>query len=238
MASAYWRRAHGYDRMKFTKDFQADLATILAELDSGRPFAFNRFWDGELAILEERDIPTADGWSAVNVSDRFRERLRAALTYRDKDYYVGLGCPCCYRDEWERLMALAGREPDDPQVTFSTVFVNGNHGTFTASAAIKYESVGGDGDNWVNCRDVLLDTFIDQIERILKDSQNNKPFFLALGPAAKIVIHELWLRGIRRPLIDVGSALDSSGRSYHDPNHPNRQKICQWVPKTIDTNAT
>lgn len=228
-ATHLWRGAHGYDRMKFSHDFQQDLHTILAELDSGRPFAFNRFADGELAILEERDIPTADGWSAVNVSDKFRERLKAALTYRDKDYYVGLGCPCCNKDEWTRLMELAGREPDDPQVTFSTLFVNGNW-----DGVIKRLRMGPQAGslfspkiNMVNAGDDGLRISITTARKYLETA--TKPLFIAAGPATKIIIHELWSTGSRQvPLIDVGSAFDSSGRSYHNPNHPNRKKICQW----------
>lgn len=208
--------------MKFTHSFADDLSLLLAELDSGRPFAFNRFADGELAILEGRDIPTADGWSAVNVSDKFRERLKAALTYRDKDYYVGIGCPCCNRDEWQRLMKLAGREPDDPQVTTSNLFANGNWAT-SARSLTRFMSFRGNGINLVNDDIARIDSLCDSLEKACK-----APLMLACGPAAKIIIHTLWMRGVRIPLIDVGSALDSSGRSYHDPDHPNRKKICQW----------
>lgn len=219
--------------MNFIHDFQQDLRTILTELDSGRPFAFNRFADGELAILEERDIPTADGWSAVNVSGQFRERLRAALTYRDKDYYLGLGCPCCNRPEWERLMALAGRDPDDPQVTFSNVFVNGNYGNLPPYGSFHWFNPKA---NFVNADDHLLDDQIDAWHAWMHDpiNKSNVPLFVSAGPAGKIFIHEMWLRGMRRSIIDIGSAFDTSGRSYHDPNHPNRTKICQWSPKTID----
>lgn len=226
-ATHLWRGAHGYDRMRFQQDFQADLTTLLAELGSGRPFAFNRFWDGELAILEERDIQTADGWSAVNVSDKFRERLKAALTYRDKDYYVGLGCPCCYRDEWERLMELSGREPDDPQVTFSTLFVNGNCDQFRAASGKEVLLLAS--ENTVNISNDRLDELVSGVREWLTENRRGRPVFIGAGPAAKIIIHELWLAGPHRfPLIDIGSALDSSGRSYHDPNHPNRKKICRW----------
>jgi len=231
--------------MRFAHDFQADLAAILTELDSGRPFAFNRFADGELAILEERDIPTADGWSAVNVSDKFRDRLRAALQYRDKDYYVGIGCPCCNKDEWLRLMELAGREPDDPQVTFSNVFVNGNWDSCRRKLENEYTAAiwSGDGRNYVNSPMSDIDYMIDIIKNNTywygRELCGHKPLahMLAFGPATKIMIHELRLQGCQATLIDIGSVLDSSGRSYHDPNHPNRKKICQWSTKTIDNPA-
>lgn len=216
--------------MKFVHDFQKDLSALLSELDSGRPFAFNRFWDGELAILEGRDIPTADGWNSVNVTDEFRERLLAALRYRHPDYYVGIGCPCCNRDEWERLMKLAGREPDDPQVTFSTLFVNGNwdkcvdHFIAASHDAILVRPQG----NSVNVPNIDIATNIGVLRNQLRDS--NRPMYVAAGPATKIIIHTLWSTGsTRQPLIDIGSAFDRSGRGYHDPNHPNRKKICQWV---------
>jgi hypothetical protein len=231
----YWRRAHGYDRMKFTHDFQADLQSILAELDSGRPFAFNRFADGELAILEQRDIPTADGWSSVNVSDRFRERLLAALRYRHPDYYIGIGCPCCSRDEWKRLMALAGREPDDPQVTFSTVFVNGNYNTAIGSlSTVPFKMlINGDNFNQVNVNDDTLKQHAFGFCVALAEANRAKqPACFALGPAGKIFCAE-YHQSFRRGLVDVGSLFDLqnrgyASRSYHDPNHPNRKKICQW----------
>lgn len=224
--------------MKFTHDFQADLSTLLAELDSGRPFAFNRFADGELAILEGRDIPTADGWSS-KVDDRFRERLLAALRYRDDDYYLGLSCPCCAPDDFQKLLALAGRTADDPQVTTSNVFVNGNYDAWlrylcdgNGRRAIGIRPQGG--RNIVN---EGTDEFIKRAIGLIIEGSPKDIFIVAAGPVGKIIVHEAWstsvLRGYRR-IIDVGSTLEpmllgQSTRSYHDPSHPNRKKICQWV---------
>lgn len=225
-AASYWRPRTERRTMQFTHDFRDDLNTLLAELDSGRPFAFSRFADGELAILEGRDIPTADGWSSVNVTDQFRERLLAALQYRHPDYYLGIGCPCCDRGDWERLMKLAGREPDDPQVTFSTLFVNGNWEAFRADKRTRL--VLDPKINMVNVDNNALDAAIEIAAGHLHAAK--WPLYIAAGPAGKIIVHELWLRGFKRfPLIDIGSAFDTAGRSYHIPGHPNRTKVCQWA---------
>lgn len=229
--------------MKFTHDFQEDLSTLLAELDSGRPFAFNRFADGELAILEGRDIPTADGWSS-KVDDRFRERLLAALRYRDDDYYLGLSCPCCAPDDFQKLLALAGRTADDPQVTTSNVFVNGNYDTFLERWPMPCRQpmrlknmhyLSPLGKNVVNGD--YAHQWIDRTVEVMLhgDIERSQPMAIAAGPATKIVIYEYWMQSRRkRTVIDIGSAIDLCGdgaatRSYHDPSHPNRKKICQWV---------
>lgn len=222
--------------MNFTHDFAGDLETILAAIAANEPFAFNRFADGELAILEGRDIPTADGWSATNVSDDFKRRLEAALTYRDDGYYVGISCPCCDREGWQALMLRAGRNEFDDTVTTSNVFVNGNFVRFTSWIAQRRFSIWKPDINLVNGHQDLIDHAI----RAFSDPSLPLPLLVAAGPAGKIVIAELWKNGVRhRPIIDVGSALEvllgnTATRSYHDPNHPNRSKVCQWTPKALD----
>lgn len=64
--------------------------------------------------------------------ERPRTLLQEAFTYRDKNYYVGIGCPCCVGEEnFHRMKRLSGQ--DEEHLTWANIFVNANYRHFIGS---------------------------------------------------------------------------------------------------------
>jgi hypothetical protein len=131
-----------------TKSFVGDFYLLLDLLKRREPFAFNRFSDGELFILQEKELILDDKQVKVGtkVEDaryqsedfkRFhpeehsfhRDRLVDSFRFRKKQYFKGLSCRCCVGDENFRWQHDFHGEPDE-NFTWANLLVNGNYGRF------------------------------------------------------------------------------------------------------------
>lgn len=130
------------------KDFEDDFYKLLALLKVGEPFAFNRFSDGELYILQNKELILDD--NLVKIGDRvekgpyqtedfkrfhpeehafYRDRLIDAFRFTKKNYFKGLSCRCCVGEEnfkWQ----LDFHGPHDQNFTWANLLVNGNYPKF------------------------------------------------------------------------------------------------------------
>lgn len=243
--------------MKFTHDFQADLATLMHEAEHGEPFAFVRFCDGEHAIMENKEIRTADGWKVGN--EWMRKAMTKALHARLPRYFKGIACPCCWPDgsAWyrQRLGAAHGNS-NEVTTTYSNLFVNGNYDTalpwlrgLARNWCVVSSAWGSDirvPADWSKITD--LPHYVIRTAEWMRMRQ--QPMLVAAGPLGKVLIHTYWYisrndsdRNRRHTILDIGSALDPDlfgreTRNYHKPNHPNRKKICTWEPKTPEADLT
>ena len=224
--------------MKFKHDFIVDLDTLIHEAEHGEPFAFVRFNDGERAILQNTPIPTADGW---RVGDPVMRRMMGdALNYKSPAYYKGITCQCCDpegAEYYHRVLAEDAR-----RLTFANLFVNGN-------AERAFEWIEGLATNWCVVSsywgsDVRVPARWDAIRdlehyvfgEVVRLIEQNRPILIAAGPLGKLLLHRYWTRVNdygRHTIIDIGSVLDpvfrGKSRNYHNPDHPNRKKICRWT---------
>lgn len=232
--------------MKFSHDFKNDLATLMHEAEHGEPFAFVRFCDGEHAIMENRDISTADGWK---VGDEWMaEAMVQAFTADLPRYFRGIACPCCWPEgsAWYRHRA---RLHPQESLTYSNLFVNGNYDTALPWLRKLARNWCVVSNAWGSDIRVPADwSQIKNLEEYVSDTSyrmatDRRPKLVAAGPLGKVLIHGAWYRHYRHTILDIGSALDPDlfadaradgtieprrSRGYHDPNHPNRKKICQW----------
>jgi hypothetical protein len=130
------------------KHFEEDFYRLLGLLKKGEPFAFNRFSDGELYILQNQELIL--GENLVKIGDRveggayktddfkhfhpvehafYRDRLIEAFRFVKKNYFKGLSCRCCVGDvhfQWQ----LDFHGPYDDNFTWANLLVNGNYGKF------------------------------------------------------------------------------------------------------------
>lgn len=233
--------------MKFSHDFADDLEQL--DFFSPEPWALVRFADGERAIFDPgyADCPralrfhAADGWD-WRTREPFALAMRSAFCEGDDDYYIGISCPCCDRDDanWYRHFLK-----DSPRLTFSNLFCNANYDRFRqrcmqekfgARCAIVGSAAACHYDiprNLVNHPEAMK--IIDETVAKLKDE--HRTILVAAGPASNIIIHRYWTTcpaEKRRVICDIGSALDPwlhgrFTRGYHDPSHPNRKKVCVWT---------
>jgi hypothetical protein len=240
--------------VQFTHDFSDDLETL--DFFSDDPWALVRFADGERAILEDRNVPTADAWwPRWKGSEDFRKALRDSLVDWKKDYFIGIPCPCCDEESRKKvcdILNVAVLERGDwPQLTFSNLFANANYNRFRQRA--MEEKFGarcvivGSGtpctydipSNLVNHPEAMqiIDRLVEQLYH------ETKTILVAAGPASNVIIHRYWTTcpvEKRRVICDIGSALDPwlhnrFTRGYHDPKHPNRKKVCKWTMNASPT---
>lgn len=130
------------------KNFVDDFYRLVSLLKAREPFAFNRFSDGELYILQNREVLLGD--NVVKIGDKVtkghyqkedfkhflpaehsfhRERLAEAFRYTAKNYFKGLSCRCCVGEEnfrWQ--LEFHGKE--DENFTWANLLLNGNYGRF------------------------------------------------------------------------------------------------------------
>ena len=130
------------------KTFAGDFDKLLVLLKRRQPFAFNRFSDGELYILQNKQL-TLDA-RQVRVGDAIskplyqaedfkhfdpavhsfhRDRLVDAFRFQAKNYFKGLSCRCCVGKEnfnWQ----LTFHGNDDEHFTWANLLVNSNYPRF------------------------------------------------------------------------------------------------------------
>ena len=242
-----------------TQDFHRDFDELLNLLDSGKPFSFARFNDGEAQILANQLVGCRHEWQYRPEKDlHFRSALRESLRVRDEAYFYGL--PSWDMSPWMHDLVRGLTSAYPVCLTFASLFANGNHdrfleefvprlrGTnrpiiFVGNARLsrsRLEEALGISDFlplpgdcvklWKSKERELLD-LLD-----LKASLSRGALYLvAGGPLGKILIHALWKVSQENVYLDVGSALDpllfgKPTRAYHrDP--ANRALIPRWKPE-------
>lgn len=135
-------------KMTSEKSFGRDFSILLEHLCQGKPFAFNRFSDGELYILQDKELIL--GEEVVKIGEKvegsqyqkedhkhfdpdahafYRDRLVDSFRYCAEGYYKGLSCRCCVGQEhfqWQ-LDFLKGY---DENLTWANLLLNANYPRF------------------------------------------------------------------------------------------------------------
>ncbi|NQU88025.1 MAG: hypothetical protein HQ541_19935 [Mariniphaga sp.] len=135
--------------MKFRqKDFVNEFYRFCELLQNKTPFAFNRFSDGELYILQNKELILGEssskvGSSTINIGYRkedhkhfkpeehsfYREKLIDSFKYVKKNYFKGLSCRCCVgKNEFKWQLDFHGEYDDN--FTWANLLVNGNYSRF------------------------------------------------------------------------------------------------------------
>lgn len=230
--------------MIFTQDFTRDYDALIHEIEHGEPFAFNRFADGERAIIEGTPIGAADGWE-VPTDGKLGSLLRFAVRHAEDRYYLGLGCPCCDHETWKYLMQLHNSPMD--RITTSNLLVNANwrrwwdylspKGLATKLSDFFLVGPWRDADLRVpiNAVNGIKDHAAYVAGEVVARLRNvRRPILVAAGPVGKLIVCCYWIHVTNRvTIIDVGSAIEhpwcepSSGHRGYKGFVPN-PKVCRW----------
>jgi hypothetical protein len=128
------------------KDFVVDFYEILELLEEEIPFAFSRFSDGELRVLQNKTLILNENFWQVGDERRslsyakeerkefipedhsfFQEKLVEAFQFKKENYFKGLSCRCCVGNEdfdWQINLHGPG---DDKHLTWANLLINGNY---------------------------------------------------------------------------------------------------------------
>lgn len=130
------------------KTFAGDFEKLKTKLINGEHFAFSRFSDGELFVLQNKRLELNEnhyiigeqkggGWYNKEERKKFipgehefyRQKLEDSLKFNKPNYYKGISCRCCVGNEafkWQ--LDLAGG--DSEMMTWANLWNNGNYEKF------------------------------------------------------------------------------------------------------------
>lgn len=130
------------------KDFIEHFNLLYNKLKNNENFAFSRFSDGELRIMQNLELILDDGYHKIGdvvtsggyyIEDRKHvdpkkhphivNKLMECYKFKKHNYYVGLSCKCCVGDADFKQM-IDWRGGDDEFLTWANLWVNGNYSLF------------------------------------------------------------------------------------------------------------
>jgi hypothetical protein len=233
-----------------TNSFRGDCEFIFNKLRNKDNFSFSKFADGEFLILINQKITNIDGWTFDPEKDYYsRELLIQSFLNEDKDYYVGISCPCCQPYPHVKWMR---DQLKNKNVTWANLFVNSNHDFFVENYIKEFKewkvNLISNEKAKVENLPFELETFTpigiqawkDQLNLIsvledLVKSVNNQLFLFCAGPFGNILAHKLQLANRNNTYLDIGSTLngyilDNPNRDYLTNKNKEsfKNKICIW----------
>lgn len=132
------------------KDYREHFFMLYEKLKNNENFAFSRFSDGELYMMQGKETQLADNFYILGnrkvpqkyheedhkhfipeKHEFYRQKLMDSYQHLQDDYFVGLSCRCCVgnKDHQEMLDWYKGDINSD-LLTWSNLWVNGNFPKF------------------------------------------------------------------------------------------------------------
>lgn len=130
------------------KDFRQHFVMFSEKIRNKENFAFSRYSDGELYILQNKELKLDQG--LIQIGDEkqggvyqpadfkhfdpkehgfYQQKLIDAFKHRQPGYYKGLTCSCCIgKKDFDWQIDLHGG--DDESLTWANLWVNGNYPAF------------------------------------------------------------------------------------------------------------
>jgi hypothetical protein len=130
------------------KHFREHFGMFVNKIQNNEPFAFARYSDGELFILQNKVLKLAGDVYQVGdakhpsiykaedhkefnpeIHTEFRKKLIEAYKYKQPNYYKGISCSCCVgKEAFDWQVDLHGG--DDESLSWANLWVNGNYPLF------------------------------------------------------------------------------------------------------------
>jgi len=235
------------------KNFRDDLNIIIEKLKNKEPFAFSKYADGELSILINRSINNGEFWFNPDTDKTSRENLIKSFKFNNKDYYLGITCPCCIggRPVHNWMKKNSGQNEED--LTWANIFVNSNHPHYVENMLPEYKKyevvIVSSGDSNVGTlpfeikkhfsigKNAWIDDYglVEKIKTYIDENNIKGHLFLfCAGPFGNILAHQLFEHCNQNTYIDVGSTLNvmllgNSGKNRgYLRGGPSLKKVCTW----------
>jgi len=125
-----------------TKTFNNDFIRIKTALQNEEKFAFSRFSDGEMWMMQKHAFElgpngysnyTDEDYKIFDPSDELdcsaSDYLLEAYKHKQDNYFCGLSCQCCVGKQNFRWMLQESGKSDD-MLTWANLFVNANYVKF------------------------------------------------------------------------------------------------------------
>lgn len=166
--------------MNNMKDFKQHISLFREKLINREHFAFSRYSDGEMYILQNIETKLDQGQIQIGNSimhgpyqkadfkhfdplkhAEYREKLIEAFKYKVHNYYVGISCKCCVGEKsFQEQLDLRGG--DDEYTTWANLFVNSNYPIFLQEVLPILQTY----DTIMVCHE---DANLDKLQFVVKD---------------------------------------------------------------------
>ena len=221
--------------MTYMKDFKQDFKKLFKKFQNSENFAFSRFSDGELRIMENTELKLAGGYAKEThkhfiPSEHafYREKLMDAYRFKKHNYYVGLSCRCCVGNkDFNQMLQWYEGDTSSEFLTWSNLMLNGNYPDYLRSFVPEYSnkkiviicnenakinklpfSVEKDFRVGYNCF-INNYSIIEEIKNWI--DQNNISgyvFLLSASSLSNLLIHQLYKHCDTNTYIDIGTTLN------------------------------
>jgi hypothetical protein len=242
------------------RSFRGDLELIINKIEKNEKFAFSRFGDGEMIIVNDQPINLLNkntGEFRYIPNDlryaKSRELLINSFTYQSKNYFIGISCPCCVGVSNHEYMATkSGISPTN--LTWANLFVNSNYFYFMTRLfkKLKGEKVVLISNELSNTNNFPLNLYreysvgrdswlhnlslVDEIKEFIQKEKLKDCYFLfCAGPLSNIACCELHKFNEENYYLDCGSIFDDMlglGKTRGYLNGASTlKKTCIWSKK-------
>tara|TARA_Y100000310_G_C20687695_1_gene820152 strand:- start:2125 stop:3321 length:1197 start_codon:yes stop_codon:yes gene_type:complete len=263
-----------------TKSFSGDLEHFKNLITNNVNFAFVRFSDGEVDILKNIKLslesnrviegnkihnfgyPEDDHKLFDPEQHQFvRKALLDSLRFCKKNYYKGLGDPCCNGVEYTKWLRKLHGLHDTKHLTWSNLFVNGNYSSFLDDVVPLFAckkvvvvcsknaklnnlpfNVVKDFRVGKNCIVNDHDLFDDISKWIEENNIEGHMFLFSASSLSEILIHKLFDKFDNNTYLDIGTTLhrhlsldiarDYLKAYWNNAYHRDLYKICNWLEIT------
>jgi len=233
------------------KDFNKDFEFFTELIKSGKNFAYARYADGEVALMQGRGIGLGsqayhvDNWSAPSSNTRVGKTLLETLEHTEDNYYYAISSTSDQITDHTFLKSKIKSK----NLTFANLWINANYQKMKAfymslerevyvicnekakkeSFPFKVIELFPFPDDCVSYWEDWGEDYLKQLSEYVEEVKD-KTFFISCGPVSEIIIHELYKVNPENQYIDVGSSIDEfvhgrPTRPYMNINSPYAKEI-------------
>ena len=218
------------------KDFNEDFKYFTELINSDTNFAYARYADGEVALMEGKSIGQGsqafhvDRWESPQGITKVGRELLDTLKHTEDNYYYAISS---HTDWVTDHQFLINRIAIPSNITFANLWINANYEKMKAfycnlkkevyvicNQRAKKESFPFEivelfpfPDNCVEYWEQYGDDYLEQLLQYTTHI-NNKTFLISCGPVSEILIHRLYLANPNNQYVDVGSSIDEYVHGY------------------------
>lgn len=232
---------------KFFEDFEFFTKLILSD----KNFAYTRYADGEVALIQGRPVDTnsqafvVDRWKSDGGANIVGQQLLDSLSHVEENYYYAISAPSDSVHDYNFLKSHIKND----NITFANLWINANYQKmkrFYETLTKPVYVLCNHRANKLrfpftilehfpfpdNCIDYWLQHGNDYTLQLLDYTTNvhNQTFFVSCGPISEILIHHMYTANPDNQYIDVGSSMDEfvhgvKTRPYMDATSPYSKEI-------------
>jgi len=234
--------------------FQDDFKYFWSLIDKGENFAFARYADGEVMLMQGSAVnhltqaSIVDKWEAPIGLTKVGEDLLSTLNHTEANYYYAISAPT---DKVSDFTFLKNAIISD-KITFVNLWINGNY----QNSIEKYKTLKRPVNlicNYKakkekfpfeiksltpfpnNCVEFWKTSGGEFIESLLLEHGNaqNELFLISCGPISEIIIHKLYENNPNNTYIDVGSSIDEFIHGYKTRPYMDKNSIYSQMISTF-----